>query len=275
MPSTPSSMTLSSGISDVRPSSLRRTMSTLSSESDEPLVLSTHRARRSETYTGSALCPPSIKRAPSFGSSRNSLESVAMSIDFNAKNSDATSSDEEDKLRNQNAKRARRKASSPTLAPPSESPAPASSHKRARIAPKTPSKVPISSGQGGNQSQNRASKPRANLQRNPSIIGPELPNPQRTPQSPVASRTRSGGSAASRRPDSPVVYSAVPASPYTLASIPPVTPSPHRSSRRNRPTAPLPRTSLARKISFGSLMSGVEETSGGSGAGLGSAFQLN
>ncbi|GJE88725.1 hypothetical protein PsYK624_048080 [Phanerochaete sordida] len=272
MPSTPSSMTLNSGISDVRPSAFRNSVSSMSSESDQPLVVATRRVRRPDTATG----PTSLKRAPSFGSSRNSMESVAMSIDFNARQSDATSSDEEEKLRNQNAKRARRKVASPTLESPLASPPP-SSNKRQRIAPKTPSKVPTKTTpavQGSSQSQGRASKPRANLQRNPSILGPELPNPQRTPQSPVATRSHSGASAYPRRPASPAVYHAVPASPYNLTSIPPVTPSGHRSSRRSRQTAPLPRAPLARKISFDSLSPSQGEN-GGSGEGLGSAFQLH
>ncbi|EKM58359.1 uncharacterized protein PHACADRAFT_252616 [Phanerochaete carnosa HHB-10118-sp] len=271
MPSAPSSMTLSSSISEIRPSAFRDSISSI--ESNEHLVVATRRVRRSEISTGH-----SVKRAPSFGSSRNSLESVAMSIDFNAKNSDATSSDEEEKLRNQHAKRARHKAASPTLASPLASPTPTSSNKRARIAPRTPSKAStktIPAGQSDAQTQSRASRPRVNLERNPSILGPELPNPQRTPQSPVVNRSRPSTNTVLRRPASSAVYDAVPASPYNLTSIPPVTPTSHKASRRSRQAVPLPRASLARKISFGSLVSQHEETGGGSGAGLDSAFQLH
>lgn len=80
---------------------------------------------------------------------------------------------------------------------------------------------------------------------------------------------------APKAPASPAVYHPAPASPYNLTHIPPVTPSSSRSVRRARPTAPLPRAPLGRKISFGSLAASQEQANGGSGAGLGSAFQLN
>ena len=47
-----------------------------------------------------------------------------------------------------------------------------------------------------------------------------------------------------------------------------------KPSRRSRPTVPLPRASLGRKISFGSLLPSRDENNNGSGAGLDSAFQL-
>ena len=258
-------------------------MSSLSSNSDQPAAISTNSMRRSETYTSSVFRTPGIKRAPSFGSSRNSMESVAMSIDFNARNSDATSSDEEEKLRAQNAKRARRKAASPTLASPLASPtiptSPTKSALHPRAVPKTPSKLPtkvMPPGKDGKPSQSRTSRSRANLQRNPSIFGPELPNPQIVPPSPASTRVvRSTTHVLPRTPASPAVYRAVPSSPYNITAIPPVTPQSTKPSRRSRPTAPLPRASLARKISFGDLMATDEEVGGGSGAGLGSAFQLH
>jgi hypothetical protein len=246
-------------------------------------MIPTSRMRRSETCTGSSLCPTGIKRAPSFGSSRNSLESVAMSIDFDAKNSDGSSSDEEEKLRARNAKRVRRKAASPTLSTPLGSPTlPTSSPKadvHARATPQTPSKLPTRTTLAGKDCkplQPRTSRPKANLQRNPSILGPELPNPQLVPTSPPAARRlRFPTGDVPKIPASPVVYQPVSPSPYSISSIPPVTPQSSRALRRSRPTAPLPRASLARKISFGNLISTQDEMSSGSGAGLGSAFQLH
>ncbi|KIP07635.1 hypothetical protein PHLGIDRAFT_35343 [Phlebiopsis gigantea 11061_1 CR5-6] len=282
-PSTPSSSTLNSGISDTGPSRIRRSMSSLSSASDQPIVVS-RRMRRSETFTGSSLRTPGIKRAPSFGSSRNSLESAAMSIDFNAKNSDATSSDEEEKLRSQNAKRARRKAASPTpTAPPALPTSSSRPATRSRAIPKTPSKPTskiASNEKSTEQARTRTSKAKADVQRKPNMFGGELPNPQPNLELPAVSRLpRPSPRTILKTPASPAVPHIAPSSPCTPSSVPPMTPSSQvvgKTSRRSRPTAPLPRASLGRKISFGNLLSPQDEnTRGGLGSGLGSAFQLH
>ncbi|THG96234.1 hypothetical protein EW026_g5566 [Hermanssonia centrifuga] len=296
-PSTPSSTTLNSDTPGSRPSRLlRRSISSLSNTSDQyqmPVINpSVQRLKRSDTFGGSTLYPTGLKRAPSYGgSSRNSMESVAMSIDFNARDSDVTSSDEEEKLRSQKAKRARRKITSPTpTSPPMSSPMPISPVKpilRSKVVPMTPSDAVkgAQTGKSGKTMQTRLLKPKANLQRNPSILGPELPNPQPNLEPPATIRSSRTTRTPRTLPDTPSRMSVsppdnrstVPASPYNLTHIPSISPQSSRTLRRSRAIAPLPRAPLARKISFGSLAAPVEQGRAGSGTGLGlaSAFQLH
>lgn len=256
----------------------------MSSASDQPVPVTVRRIRRSDTFAASTLGPHGLKRAPSFGnSSRNSLESVAMSIDFDAKNSDATSSDEEEQMRTRKAKRARRKASSPVPMSPVASP---KVNTTVRAAQRTKA-TPKSAGSSANKciqpstEQPRSSRSKASLQRNPSMFGAELPAPQPNLDPPAVVRanqkTRVVTQEAMLLPGSPSMHSPIPSSPYNLAHIPPMTPHDRQSKtlRRSRPTAPLPRVSLSRKISFGNLAPTQEESSGAAGLGLGSAFQLH
>ncbi|KAJ3554496.1 hypothetical protein NM688_g3077 [Phlebia brevispora] len=251
-PSTPSSLTLNSELSDTRPSRmLRRSTSSMSNDSDQFMAPSINpsvrRLRRSDTFAGSTLFPTGLKRAPSYGgSSRNSLDSVAMSIDFNARDSDITS-DEEEKLR-------------------------------------TNTTGSASAGKSENSDNKRPQRKKSSFQRHSSILGPELPNPQPTPQSPAPVRvsrtpyTPSHNTGSPVAPASPAVYSMpMPSSPYNLTHIPSVSVSPQvpRTLRRSsRPIAPLPRTAFARKISFNNIPTSPGEGAG-SGAGLGSAFQMH
>lgn len=279
-PSTPSSTTLNSGSSR---SADRKSISSLSSISDQPLATAIRHVRRSDTFVGSTLGPHGLKRAPSFGgSSRNSLESVAMSIDFDAKGSDATSSDEEELMRARKAKRVRRKASSPTPASPIvtlNTTVGTRATQRTKVAPKT-SNSSVSKCNKPPAEQAQVSKSKANLQRKPAVFGGELPAPQPNVDPPAVVRankkTRDVVQDYSLYPASPSPHSPAPASPYNLTHIPPMTPHNRQSKtlRRSRPTAPLPRASLSRKISFGNLASTQEEPSGAAGLGLDSAFQL-
>ncbi|KAI0690152.1 hypothetical protein BC835DRAFT_1407602 [Cytidiella melzeri] len=281
-PSTSSSSTLNSGISSVNNQDRRSTSSLSSTASDQPILMALRRIRRSDTFAGSSFSPRGLKRAPSYGnSSRNSLESVAMSIDFDAKASDATSSDEEEKVRARTIKRARRKLSSPAPASPIASPrvVPPAGKQMARpkaISILAPNRIkPATPG----PAEKTTSRLRANLQRNPSILGGELPTPQPNAEPPAVVRA-SHRLRVSRHDiyqafDSPV-HSPMDISPYNMSHIPSATAqSPAKVTRRSRPTAPLPRTSLARKISFGTVAAAPGESVGASGSGLGSAFQMH
>ncbi|KAL4243813.1 hypothetical protein ABKN59_010712 [Abortiporus biennis] len=264
-PSTPSSTTLNS---------------TNSGSNRCPVDPRVQRLKRAETFSGSSpfLASRSLKRAPSFGSSRNSLDSSVMSVDFSSKDSDVTS-DEEEKLRGQKAKKARTKASSPTpTSPPTTtiSPLPSSPMKRAsrsRPTNKSPSKntfkgspsIPTSKPTG-------PMKRKANLRRNPSIIGPELPNPQPNLPPPASNRSphyRSGFSSPS--PKEGLHF----ASPALAPPATPSSPAAPKSLKRTKPSS-MARRAPARKISFGSLLPVVDDhrLGGGAGSGLGSAFQL-
>ncbi|KAI0091242.1 hypothetical protein BDY19DRAFT_991814 [Irpex rosettiformis] len=280
-PSTPSSSTLNSGLSSFQAGDRRSTSSMSSAASDQHILMAVRRIRRSDTFAGSSCLSRGLKRAPSFGSSRNSLESVAMSIDFDAKASDATSSDEEEKMRSRKAKRARRKIASPASGSPIISPRVIPPVGVQAVRPKVASntatkrtKPPALS----SADKALSSKPKANLQRNPSILGGELPAPQPNVEPPAVARA-SHRVRISRHDifqplDSPI-NSPMDISPYNITHIPPATPQSASVPRRVRPTAPLPRTSLARKISFGTLAEHKEESHGASGLGLGSAFQMH
>jgi len=285
-PSTPSSTTLNSTISESRSCRLQRSVSSLSSSSDiyasSALNPRVQRIKRSETFSGSAPCSPrSLKRAPSFGaSSRNSMESVTMSID---RDSDVTS-DEEEKVRSKKAKKARTKAPSPTqLSPSFPLTSPAKVVNRPTATAKTPSSraskaAPYPATKPSKTSSVQSStKPRMTLERNPSMLGPELPNPQPTLPLPATLRsTRNSGRQLPKSPDlprgSPMCASPATRIP-TLSS--PQTPG-TKSLKRTKASIPTSRRPPARKISFGSLAPSLEDQciSGGAALGLGSAFQL-
>ncbi|THH28325.1 hypothetical protein EUX98_g5870 [Antrodiella citrinella] len=285
-PSTPSSTTLNSTASSSRPFRMKRSMSSLSSSSDasrapDPRV---QRIIRSDSFAGSSR---PLKRAPSFGaSSRNSLESVAMSVDNISKDSDVTSSDEEEKMRSRKAKKARTKSSSPTPPPetPFISPAPRKVQQRSKTKVKPATRTPpVASGSPTSATTSpevasvRPTKRRANVRRNPSILGPELPNPQPNLEPPASVIPPYSP------PRSPSVASGF-NSPYNLTRIPtlstgiPSTPSSSTSRplRRSKPSAPIPRLAPARIIAFGDIPpTSPEKPGAGAGLGLGSAFQLN
>ncbi|KAI0734340.1 hypothetical protein BC629DRAFT_1585892 [Irpex lacteus] len=281
-PSTPSSSTLNSGLSTFHAGDRRSTSSMSSTASDQPILMAVRRIRRSDTFVGSCL-PRGLKRAPSFGSSRNSLESVAMSIDFDAKASDATSSDEEEKMRSRKAKRARRKISSPAPASPIAAqsrtlPSTGSQTVRPKVLSNPTTKRAKATSTLSTADGAPSSRPKASLQRNPSILGGELPAPQPNVEPPAVARAshRVRGSRHDiyQLIDTPV-HSPMAVSPYNMTEIPPVTPQSTSAPRRTRRTAPLPRASLARKISFGNLTAPQEESHGASGLGLDSAFQMH
>ena len=274
--STPSSTTLNSELSASRIPRLRRSMSSISSSSDsygQPVVdPRLQRIKRSESYCSPAHSPPhALKRAPSFGAtSRRS--SGAMSVDLSNRDSDVTS-DEEEKLRSLRAKRSRLKPSSPigspvALAPPlPATPEKVKGQKKlgkaAGIKPVKPAAVDTPM-KVDTPPPRRSTRLRKTVQRNPSILGGELPQPQpdllppalRSPTpSKAHKRTRSNGSATSSATSpSQTRGSGTLLSAYNLSQIPAITPhqSPGRLLRRTRGAEQL-RGALGRKISFGSI----------------------
>lgn len=289
--STPSSTTLNSDLSGSRIPRLRRSMSSISSSDSygQPVDPRLQRIKRTESYCTPAHSPPhTLKRAPSFGAtSRRS--SGAMSVDLSNRDSDVTS-DEEEKLRSLRAKRSRLKASSP-IAPPVSLPLPSTPEKsKSQKKPGKPTtiksiKTPTADMSMKVDSPRRSVRPRATIQRNPSILGGELPQPQpdllpalcSSPPPKAHKRTRSNRSPASSQTQAQASGTLLSA--YNLSQIPPITPhhSPGRSLRRARGAEHL-RGGLGRKISFGSIdPSHDDENSGpvpGAGLGLESAFQL-
>ena len=167
-----------------------------------------------------------VRRADSFGEPRKSMKRVP-SFSVAAKDSDV-SSDEEENLRTRHTKKARRGAD----------------HRVNKLL--------------SSQDESSARRPRMNLQRNPSILGPELPH---NPSPPLAALGQ---------------IPAMGAHPPPLAHSP-RTPCTQRTLRRMRP---LP-TRAARRISFSSqgendLVSEPVDIipSESLGNELGSAFQL-
>ena len=167
-----------------------------------------------------------VRRADSFGEPRKSMKRVP-SFSVAAKDSDV-SSDEEENLRTKQTKKARRGAD----------------HRVNKLLL--------------GQDESSARRPRMNLQRNPSILGPELPH------NPSPSLTALGQIPAMGAHPPPPAHS-------------PRTPCTQRTLRRMRP---LP-TRAARRISFSSQDENDLVTepvdiipSEGLGNGLGSAFQL-
>lgn len=305
--SSASSATLNSAMSGSHDYDPRKSFSSMSSTSDDPfiqpIIPRVRRMKRAETFTSSSLYNPlrSLKRAPSYGdSARNSLDSNSMNVDYKAKDSDATSSDEEEKLRSKKAKKARTQASSPTPTVPS-TPASLKPPTRSKVAPsklpmskatKTPSTTskpsskPLSSSA---MSKSTSKSKTTGHKRNSSLLGPELPNPQPTPVMPSSIHSprpmKLAGSKIVATPSTINSMAMTPPVSSPVGKSPGVQTPPRSLQRRHKGTttvtsgsSAIPRRGLARKIEFGSLMPTAEEenipTNGGGGLGLGSAFQL-
>ncbi|KAH9928272.1 uncharacterized protein B0H18DRAFT_1117957 [Fomitopsis serialis] len=266
-PSTPSSTTLNSNHSSSRIPRLRRSMSDMSNSSDSFVMPAVdprmQRIKRTESFAGSMLYGPGqgLKRAPSFGA-LSKRSSGAMSL--SGRDSDATSSDEEEKLRSMKAKKARVKTAS--SASPPTSPVKSPEISRTRKPPKSsPAKTSRSS---KDTPARRPAKPRANIQRNPSILGGELPQLQSSFEPPTPSRRtpradRQTHHLSPKSPDAPAVESTVTATPASSKAL------------RRTKGSKLPHCPVARKISFGSPGSPTEKSgSPSAGASLGSAFQM-
>lgn len=281
-PSTPSSTTLNSTRSARSSrSSLRRTTSTLSISSTAPDwyvggdVGCDHECA-SPTRTRSRLRKP-LKRAPDFGISQSQYDKPTVKQRNSTGSNGLSGSDEEEKLRSMKAKKARtQKRTSDTSSVDISSP---------RACPKSPADIVMASPgtfsanndpvkstttrktkqRSSNTSKSadiRSGTPttspqqprgrRANLQRNPSIFGPELPNPQMTPSPPT-----------SEYYPSPLMLSLSPknfTSPSPAPSFSPTsmnfTPSPRSSCTPTRTLRRVRQTVLRspRRISFGGLL---------------------
>ncbi|KAF9000684.1 hypothetical protein BDQ17DRAFT_1391226 [Cyathus striatus] len=247
-----------------------------------------------------------VKRAPSFGALAQDKKESAHTRDNSTVS--CPSSDEEEKLRSQNAKKARTKPRMTTPPPssPSVGTSPPSSPGELQSPPpikekSKPKKKSVSKEGGLMSSKSSATsksnmikegdnkhflKPRENttkmnLQRNPSIFGAELPQLQSPPSSPVQ-KTRFPPPVV-LSPAASIALAASPAMslspPDSVASGPPPTQK-VKTLRRVRRLAP------ARRISFGSLVvpsdgadgdhEGDDEAAVTSGRNcLGSAFQLH
>lgn len=251
-----------------------------------------------------------LKRAPSYGAVAQEARLIhKASPDRERRDSGSyPSSDEEEKRRTKQAKKQR------TKTPPTPSKAASSAAREVATPPPVPEKdrtyirgrgKTTSSVQDENvQSPAPVSSPKTkkasaadggkkagmkrpsgmNLQRNPSMFGPELPKPakppvQEIPASPVRPRGGLMGLlSSSKRPRSPSPVVA-PLSPLSLspsaAIVPdtPLSPSPKLKTLRR-----MKRLGPGRRISFGSLMSGIEDADSNAGpeerSCLGSAFQL-
>lgn len=269
-----------------------------------------------KSETSSIPRPRVLKRAPSYGASSNNSSSESTKIDVDGfvrqrkdSNGSTASSDEEEKERTKNAKKARRKSPTvpPAVLPCSPSPKkPKSSAAKKKIElgpllgkpmlPPKPLEETVTS------PRRPSHRPRANLQRNPSIIGPELPHliaasvtasvPYSACPSSFRGQTPGGASLLpAHSPPSPMVTrpskreraSAVVSPPAETPPMSPGSPTSQRRLRRVKGTtiSPLPRLAPAgpaRRISFGSLVAPSEEGSSGPSAAslaLGSAFQLH
>ncbi|EED81198.1 predicted protein [Postia placenta Mad-698-R] len=287
--STASSSTLNSINSDDREAHgrERRSMSDMSNSSESFILPAidprVQRVKRAESFAG-MLCPPGhlLKRAPSYGaSSRRS--SGAMSI--SGKDSDVTSSDEEEKLRSLKAKKARVKATSPSpvgSSPPVILEHPKSSKKSTPLPSNKASKT------SNDASVKRSNRPKANLQRNPSILGGELPRLQPTIETPLPSIpardtptvNTSASTAASSSPhrarksrrtpkisDTPVATGGN-SSASSVPNTPATNDRPCKPLRRSRGVH-LPDRTVARKISFTNLAEASAENNVNTGLGLG------
>ncbi|KZT73006.1 hypothetical protein DAEQUDRAFT_762373 [Daedalea quercina L-15889] len=262
-PSTPSSTTLNSNHSSSRIPRLRRSMSDVSNSSESyimPVDPRMQRIKRTESFAGSMGYGhgQGLKRAPSFGAV-SKRSSGAMSL--SGRDSDATSSDEEEKLRSVKAKKARMKTASPTTPPTSPVKSPEISRSQRKPHKSSPAKTTRSS---KDTPTRRSTKVRANLQRNPSILGPELPQLNLEPPTPMRRTPRADHAmrrASPRSPDAAPVESTITATPASSKSL--------RRPKGNK----LPQPPVSRKISFGSPASAAGE-GGSQGHGLGSAFQM-
>jgi hypothetical protein len=106
-----------------------------------------------------------------------------------------------------------------------------------------------------------ATKLRANVRRNPSILGGELPFPQQTPPAPQPAVMSSPTSRMSTGSDDGHSMNFSPTAPV------------HKSLRRVKATT-FGMRPVARKISFGAISEENCDPHGAAGLGLGSAFQL-
>ena len=278
-PSTPSSSTLNSSLfsntATQKQPGLRRSFSSLSSSSDPASLYPDNprvqRMKRAESFAVSTTSN-SLKRAPSFGatSNRSSL-SDTMSLD----DSVAVEVPPTTHLENSPAKRSRKRSrpmSPMATTPVPETPANKKPTRPSVAEPKSTrdlrdlglgSPMVISPAIHASPAHNTrsATKLRANVRRNPSILGGELPFPQQTPSalqptamSPPSSRMSIGsddGRSLNFSPSSPA----------------------HKSLRRVKATT-FGMRPIARKISFGAIAEENCQPHGAGGLGLGSAFQL-
>ena len=149
----------------------------------------------------------------------------------------------------------------------------------------TPTNMPSNKIDAGKTKENKKSRPLAmNLQRNPSMLGPELPHLHNTTKY-VSPAPAYGGTVTPTKIRSPSP-AALAASPPVVSTIPvlDVHQSPTPTSPRVKTLRRVRRLPPARRISFGSLVPGDEADADGEGeageAGpglsgcLGSAFQL-
>lgn len=350
-PSTPSSSTLNtlSSFTSQR-QAIRRTVSSVSSSSlsfissSSDGILPNPRVRRLMEDDGFAPVPPpkdapamnkaGAKRAPSFGTlaqeaRREYLAQSPVDKDHSCKQSgNCPSSDEEEKIRNRQAKKPRKQPTpfNTRATPPPESPAPTTpvsspvitksrgskpkagplhldvninSPKASRTSKETRSenkertnnkKENIQSLGKRNKVQATAKPLPMNLQRNPSIFGPELPQIYDAPMSPVPIIT------SRRHTHSPSPTANVPSALKSAFITSPSTESPvamlspvadvniSPTNQRAKTLRRVRRLAPARRISFSSLVPpGEEGDADGEGDGeekggrieLGSAFQLH
>ena len=298
------------------------------------------RVKRSDSFCSAAPTPPpkdklppssiGIKRAPSYGALAQGVKEEHV----RKASASYPSSDEEEKIRTNRAKKMRTKKgavasvvpTTPHAGSPPSSSTPSSPRGSATVpstpaakAPDLPAKDGVSpranatnivagreeksktlksptpasrpsnktdagkSGRTGRNKDKKESKPLAmNLQRNPSMLGPELPRLRNTAKD-VSILPVYGGAVTPTKIRS--------SSPAVLASPPPVVATIQVLDVPQSPTSPKVRTlrrvrrlAPARRISFGSLVPGdeadadgegeVEGASRGSSGCLGSAFQL-
>ncbi|KAI0833536.1 hypothetical protein BC628DRAFT_1307425 [Trametes gibbosa] len=280
VPSTPSSTTLnseSSCNSGSRIPRLQRSMSSISSSSDSYAAPAVdprlQRIRRAESFAGSALYAPGspLKRAPSYGSI-SKRHSDSMSVDCSNR-SDVTSSDEEEKLRSKRAKKPRVKASSPTPPPATSLATTPEKNKSLRRSTRTIVKTPSTGTSiSANDPPRRNPRGKINLQRNPSMFGPELPPiVTQSPRllspalSPVKPRTVHRSPAALN-----------PASPSARASLTIMqTPSSSRQPSRRAKGPSLTNGQIGRKISFDTPGGAGENPGPVLGLALEGAFQMH
>ncbi|KAF9648717.1 hypothetical protein BDM02DRAFT_3096049 [Thelephora ganbajun] len=280
-PSTPSSSTLNSSLfsnsATGKQPGLRRSFSSLSSSSD-PVSLypdnpRVQRMKRADSFATSATSK-SLKRAQSFGSNSNrSSLSDTMCIDGSEAKGVALTPELSG---NRPAKRSKKRSRpmSPTTATPApaETPAEKSATKPSVAKPKSTkdlrdlglgSPMVISPAIHSSPAHNTrsATKLRANVRRNPSILGGELPFPQQTPPAPQAIAISPPSSRMTIVSDDTHSLNFSPGSPT------------HKSLRRVKATTFGVRP-IARKISFGAISEENCEPHGAAGLGLGSAFQL-
>ncbi|KAF5342448.1 hypothetical protein D9611_001631 [Ephemerocybe angulata] len=259
-----------------------------------------------------------LKRAPSYGAmAQEKKRGYVASHEGHVRRDSGSypSSDEEEKKRSKHAKKQRTKTpptapQSPVAAPttPSSASSPPRNVKASAKPPPVPEKdrtfirgrkvvtppqdentrVPVSPGKVKKVAKVEGAVKRPadkrpgggmNLQRNPSMFGPELPKPPRAPvQSiPMSPARARGFFIAPKVARSPSPAQATPLSPLSLSPaahiVPdtPMSPSPQTKTLRR-----VKRLGPARRISFGSLIGGEDD--GGRGESerscLGTAFQL-